>query len=213
MHFSVANELFPIFLLANWWIFSVALFEGALVNVNCIFYINLSWRKPTHMRKTSHWGQKIYHVESNNINNSISIDGRKPGERNETFMALTLSQRIRMGCVRIRFRYEMRNFNLTTFLYLWADLPAFASTDAVAVWINVQSNEKCAPKILIKFIYINAVQLFCIVVWYASRGGRGGGGWERNGCNNNIIFPIAWKSQYHWIQISLKSPKWLRNSN
>lgn len=64
-------------------------------------------------------------------------------------------------------------------------------------------SEKCAPKILIKFIYINAFPLRCLIrirrkgMDLRAQCGMG----EATKKNNiNIIFPIAWKNKFHWIR-------------
>lgn len=65
-------------------------------------------------------------------------------------------------CVCFQFGFEMRNFNLTTSL----------SRENITQFLFIRCPcilHKCAPKILIKFIYINAVQFFRIVVWFARR--------------------------------------------
>lgn len=104
--------------------------------------------------------------------------------------------------VYFQFRFEMQNFNLTTSLSCGRE-----STNTRFIWCPCilhkcvqRCPEKCAPKILIKFIYINAVQHFRIAVWYADGVGRGSST-EGKRKKNNTIFPIAWKNKHHWIRI------------
>lgn len=154
-------------------------------------------------------GQKTHHEESNNINNRGIIGKRAANERMKKkackIHCCVWPYQNGSGwneCVCFQFGLEMRNFNLTTSL----------SRENITQFLFIRCPcilHKCAPKILIKFIYINAVQFFRIVVWFARRevwkGAQGKGKKEQqHNTSACMAKPIALSSKtFRTVQLKL----------
>lgn len=123
--------------------------------------------------------------------------------------------RIRPGMLKFSIRNAKFQFNSERFDYRGRESTDFCLSDALAFCIDkCTRHEKCALKILIKFIYINAVKLFriacCLIPhthvenWTV----RSSSEIRREGeTRKNIIFPIAWRKANI---IELESPKMTR---
>lgn len=129
--------------------------------------------------------------------NGITARDESSDEPN-SLLNVTLSKRITMGYVRMGIsgcgiRQSHCKFSILTALSVEGKSTQYFFVYPMPLRFCINVPEKCAPKILIKFIYINAVQLFRIVVWYALALGAGGN-W--NGVEKQLlIFPIAWGKQ------------------